>query len=224
MLRAMRKHARYFYVLFFIIIITFVFWGVGTVDKTGNVVNVVEVGPYKITVEEYWKAYDRIFRLYKEVYKDAFDEKMVKEMNLKEKVLDSLIDERVLLVAAKDTGITVSNEELQDSISHEPAFMQNGAFSKDVYLNRLRLSRITPEVYESLKRQELTVDKMKRLIELSADVTTIDAELPQTAGSEQSINTIKQAMMSDKRGRAVKSFIEGYKKLIKIKIDRKLLE
>jgi len=224
MLRAMRKHARYFYVLFFIIIITFVFWGVGTVDKTGNVVNVAEVGPHKITVEEYWKAYDRIFRLYKEVYKDAFDEKMVKEMNLKEKVLDSLIDERVLLVAAKDTGITVSNEELQDSISHEPAFMQNGAFSKDVYLNRLRLSRITPEVYESLKRQELTVDKMKRLIELSADVTTIDAELPQTAGSEQSINTIKQAMMSDKRGRAVKSFIEGYKKLIKIKIDRKLLE
>jgi hypothetical protein len=224
MLKAMRKHARYFYVLFFIIIITFVFWGVGSVDKTDNVVNVAEVGPYKITVEEYWKAYDRVFRFYKEIYKDAFDEKMQKELNLKEKVLDSLIDEKVLLVAAKEAGITVSNEELQDSIAHEPAFLQNGAFSKDVYLNRLRLNRITPEVFESMKRQELTIEKMKRLIELSVDVTSIDAELPQTPGNEQSINAIKQAMMADKKGKAVKSFIEGYKKLIKMKIDKKLLE
>jgi len=224
MLKAMRKHARYFYVLFFIIIITFVFWGVGTNDQPGNAVNVAEVGPYKITLEEYGKAYDRIFRFYKEVYKDAFDEKMQKELNLKEKILDSLINEKVLLVAAKEAGINVTNEELQDSIAHEPAFMQNGAFSKDVYLNRLRLNRIEPEAFESMKRQELTVEKMKRLIELSADVTTIDAELPQTPGNEQSIDAIRQALMSDKKGKAVRSFIEGYKKLIKIKIDKKLID
>ena len=34
--------------------------------------------------------------------------------------------------------------------------MKNGVFDKEVYLNRLRLNRITPELFENIKRQELT--------------------------------------------------------------------
>ena len=222
MLKAMRKHAKYFYVLFFIIIITFVFWGVGTVDKTGNVEVIAEVGQHKITVEEYWKAYDRTFRFYKEVYKDTFNEKMQKD--LKEKVLDSLMNEKVLLIASKEAGISVSDEELQDSISGERAFLKNGVFDKDVYINRLRLNRITPEVFENMKRQELTFEKMRRLIELSVDATALDIQLPQPSGNEQAADMIRQAMMGDKKGKALKSFIEGYKKSLKIKINKKLIE
>jgi len=222
MLQAMRKHAKYFYVLFVIIIITFVFWGVGTVDKTGSVEVIAEVGQYKITVEEYWKAYDRALRFYKEVYKDAFDEKMQKD--LKEKVLDSLMDEKVLLIASKDAGISVSDGELQDSIAGEPAFLKNGVFDRDVYINRLRLNRITPEVFENMRRQELTLEKMRRLVELSVDATALDIQLPQPSGNEQAADMIRQAMMGDKKGKAVKSFIEGYKKSLKIKINQKLIE
>jgi peptidyl-prolyl cis-trans isomerase D len=222
MLQAMRKHAKYFYVLFVIIIITFVFWGVGTVDKTGSVEVIAEVGQHKITVEEYWKAYDRTFRFYKEVYKDTFNEKMQKD--LKEKVLDSLMDEKVLLIASKEAGISVSDEELQDSISGERAFLKNGVFDKDVYINRLRLNRITPEVFENMKRQELTYEKMRRLVELSVDATALDIQLPRPSGNEQAADMIRQAMMGDKKGKAVKSFIEGYKKSLKIKINKKLIE
>jgi hypothetical protein len=222
MLQAMRKHAKYFYVLFFIIIITFVFWGVGTVDKTGNVEVIAEVGEHKITVEEYWKAYDRTFRFYKEVYKDAFNEKMQKD--LKEKIIDSLMDEKVLLIASKEAGISVSDEELQDSIAGERAFLKNGVFDKEVYINRLRLNRITPEVFENMKRQELIYEKMRRLVELSVDATAMDIQLPQPSGNEQAADMIRQAMMGDKKGKAVKSFIEGYKKSLKIKINKKLIE
>jgi len=222
MLKAMRKHAKYFYVLFVIIIITFVFWGVGTVDKTGSVEVIAEVGQHNITVEEYWKTYDRTFRFYKEVYKDAFNEKMQKD--LKEKVLDSLIDEKVLLIASKEAGISVSDEELQDSISGERAFLKNGVFDRDVYVNRLRLNRITPEIFENMKRQELTYEKMRRLVELSADATALDIQLPRPSGNEQAADMIRQAMMGDKKGKAVKSFIEGYKKSLKIKINQKLIE
>jgi peptidyl-prolyl cis-trans isomerase D len=222
MLQAMRKHAKYFYVLFVIIIITFVFWGVGTVDNTGSVEVIAEVGKHKITVEEYWKAYDSTFRFYKEVYKDALNEKM--QNDLKEKVLDSLMDEKVLLIASKEAGISVSDEELQDSISGERAFLNNGVFDKEVYINRLRLNRITPEVFENMKRQELTYEKMRRLVELSVDATALDIQLPQPSGNEQAADMIRQAMMGDKKGKAVKSFIEGYKKSLKIKINKKLLE
>jgi len=60
MLKIMRKHAKYFYVLFFIVIITFVFWGVGTVDKTGVIEIVAEVGPYKILADDYVSTYERM--------------------------------------------------------------------------------------------------------------------------------------------------------------------
>jgi peptidyl-prolyl cis-trans isomerase D len=223
MLKVMRKHARYFYVLFFIVILTFIFWGVGTVDKTGGTEIVAEVGNYKITAEEYWKTYDRIYRFYKEIYKDKFDEETEKKLNLKENVLDSMIDERVLLITAKDMGISVSDEELQESIAGEPAFMKNGVFDKEVYLNRLRLNRIAPEIFESAKRQELTLTKMIRFIELSVDVTYVDSNMSQTAGNEQMVKMLTQATLNDKREKAVKSYIEGLKKNIKIKTNKQLI-
>lgn len=223
MLKVMRKHAKYFYVLFFIVILSFIFWGVGPLDQNSGVELVAEVGKYKITAEDYWRTYDRIYRFYREIYKDQFDEEMEKKMNLKENVLDSMISERVLLIAAKDMGITASDEELQESIAREPAFMKNGVFDKEVYLNRLRLGRITPELFESVKRQELTVNKMKNLIELSVDVTDIDHQIPQTSGNEQVAKMLSQAMLSDKKAKAVKSYIESLKKQIKIKTNKQLI-
>src|SRR4030043_650766 len=217
MLKVMRKHAKYFYFLFFMIIISFIGWGVGTVDNTGGAEILAEVGKHKITTEEYWRTYDRIFRFYREIYKDKFDEEMEKKMNLKDNVLNSMINEQVLLIAAKEAGIDISDEELQESITHEPTFMKNGVFDKNVYLNRLRLNRMTPEAYESSKRQEVILNKMKHLIELSIDITDISSNVPQTSGNEQVVKTISEAMAKDMKEKAVKSYLEGLKKQKKTK-------
>jgi peptidyl-prolyl cis-trans isomerase D len=205
------------------VIISFVFWGIGTVDKTGTGNIIAEVGKYKITTEEYWRTYEGISRFYREIYKDRFDEEMEKKMNLKDNVLDSMINERVLLIAAKKAGIGVSDEELQESIINEPAFMRNGVFDKDVYLNRLRLNRITPEAYESSKRQELTLKKMRRLIELSVDVIDINLSLGQVSGDEQVVKMISESMLNNRKEKVVRSYIEGLKKQIKIRIHKQLI-
>lgn len=224
MLKTMRKHARYFYVLFFIIILTFIFWGVGTVDKTGGVEILAEVGKYKITTEEYWKTYDRIYRFYREIYKDQFDEEMEKKMNLKENVLNSMVNERVMLTAAQKAGITAGDEELQDEIAREPAFMKNGVFDKEIYLNRLRLNRITPEEFERSQRQELILSKMRRLVELSVDIPeSVALHLPQESSNEQAVKMIYQAKLNDIREKALNSYIEGLKKDIKIKINKQIV-
>lgn len=216
MLKMMRHHAKYFYVLFVLIIISFIFWGVGTVDQNDTTRIVAEVGKQQITGEEFWRTYDRALKFYRELYKEKFDEEMQKKLKLKENVLDTLIDSRVLLMAAEANGIRVSDEELQEAITNEPAFKRNGVFDKEIYLNTLRLSRITPEGYESLKRQELTNEKMRRLIELSADVPF--TELAGISADEQTLKAIKDSLINDAKTRAVKSYIEGLKKGIKIKI------
>ena len=221
MLKMMRHHAKYFYVLFFIVILSFLFWGVGTVDKTSSGGIVAEVGKNKITQEDYYRAYDNAFKFYKELYKEKFDEEMQKKLNLKDTVLDSLIGNKVLLLAAAENGIKVSDEELNHAIINEPAFMKNGVFDNQVYQNTLRLSRITPEAYESMKRQELTITRMTRLIELAANPPAID--LGSASADEQTFKALTEAMLNDAKDKAVKAYINGYKKSLKIKEYRQLI-
>ncbi len=217
MLRVMRKHAKYFYVLFFMVILSFIFWGVGTVDKSGDTNIVAEIGNYKIPAEEYGRSYDRIYRFYRDVYKEKFDDEMQKKLNLKEVVLNSLIDNRVLLIAARDNGITVSDEELNEAIKSEPAFMKNGVFDNEIYQNRLRLNRLTPEGYEAAKREELAAERMRRLIELAAPVPPDDLAKG-SAQDDQTAKSMREAMINSARSSAVKAYVDGLKKGLKIKI------
>ncbi len=221
MLKTMRHHARYFYVLFFIVILSFIFWGVGTVDKTDKGSIAAEVGNLKISSEEYWRAYDRTFGFYKDIYKEKFDEEMQKKLNLKENVLNTLIDNKVLLLAARKDGISVSDGELNEAIRNEPAFLKDGVFDRDVYQNRLRLNRLTPEAYESAKRQEMTINRMRRIIELGAALP--EAELAKLSGDEQSVKQIREAMLGSAREKALRSYVEGLKKGMKIKINKDVL-
>jgi peptidyl-prolyl cis-trans isomerase D len=222
MLQAMRQHARYFYVLFFIVILTFIFWGVGTVDNTSPNI-VAEVGKYKITGQEYWRAYDNTYRFYRDLYKDQFDEEMQNKLNLKDTVLDSLIESRVFLIAAEEAGITVSDEELHDAITHETIFMRDGVFDNSVYLQRLKLSRWTPESYEASKRQELTIIKMKRLIELSVMVP--ENELSSISADEETLKAIREAMINDAKAKTVKAYVDALKRKpgLTIKVYKELI-
>lgn len=216
MLKVMRHNAKYFYVLFFIVILSFLFWGVGTVDKGVKSDIVAEVGKYKITSQDYWQAYERIFRFYSELYKGKFDEEMQNKLRLKENVLSSLIENKVLLTAAKENGVTVSDEELTEAIQNDPAFMNNGVFDSTVYQNRLRLSRLTPEAYEFERKQALVVEKMKRLIELSAKVPE---NLPDVgSGDEQATKALRDEAISNERMKAVKAYVKGLEKEMKIKV------
>ena len=179
-------------------------------------------GNYKITAEDYWKVYDGVYQFYRELYKDKFNEEMEKNLKLKEKVLDQMVNERVLLITAQEEGIQTSDEELQDTIARDPAFMKNGFFDKGVYLNRLKLARMTPEVFENLKRQELTLNKMRRVIELAVDVTDMDSAALPASGNEQ-LAAINQTMLNDKKEKAVQAYVEGLKKQMKIKVNKQLI-
>jgi hypothetical protein len=215
MLKMMRTNAKYFYILFVVVILSFIFWGIGPKygGEEGDVV--AQVGPYKITTLEYWRAYNNTFKFYREFYKDKFDEDMQKKLNLKENVLNAMVDNRLLLLAATNNGMTVGDEELNRAIESEPAFMRDGVFDMNVYQNRLRLERITPEIYEASKRQELAIQKMRRLIELSVVVPAGD--LAKLQADEKNTQALK-ALLSTAKDNAVKSYLDGLRKEVEIKI------
>lgn len=213
MLNVMRRHAKYFYVLFVIVILTFMFWGVGTIDNS-TVQPLAEVGREKIATEEYWRAFDRVSNLYREIYKDKFDEEMQKK--LKQKVLESLIEERILIAAAQDAGIAVSDRELEDAITHDPTFTRDGAFNREIYLRTLELNRLTPTQYEAAKRQEIMLEKMRNLIASSVELTP--AESAKAGEGEMA----EQALEEKKRA-ALLSYVNGLKKKLSIKVNMELI-
>jgi peptidyl-prolyl cis-trans isomerase D len=213
MLKSMRKHAKYFYVLFVLVILSFIFWGVGGIDQPTSV-PVAVIGEDVITVQDYWNAYQRAVDLYRDIYKEDFDEE---KLNLKKSVLDSLVTEGVLYVAARQAGITVSDAELQEAIVNDPEFMRDGVFNRQIYLRTLELNRMTPRYYEDSRRRDIMREKMKRLIEGSVDLTP--PELEKVKGDD----TLKQILLESKRQAALASFIEGLKKQMRITVNEQLV-
>lgn len=220
MLKMMREHAKFFYIFFFIVILSFIFWGVGSVDKS-TAVPVVKIGKEQITLEDFWTAYDRARNFYKEVYKDKFNDELEKQLNIKQLVLDALINERVLFITAKKAGITVTDEELEDAIINDPAFLRDGRFNKDIYLRILDLNRMTPEFFESMKRKEITALKMRRLVGESVALTDVD--LKKSSGGEQPKTDVAQAMLFEMRDKVLKSYIEGMKNKMKIEVNQQII-
>lgn len=221
MLKSMRKHAKFFYVLFVMVILSFIFWGVGTVDQN-TTVTVAEIGKEKITVEEYWRAYERMRELYREVNKgQPLDEETEKKLKLKETVLNSLVEERVLLAAARELGIAVSDKELQDAIINNPRFMRDGIFRQDVYFRTLQLERQTPESFESSERQRLTLLKMAGIVWASVGASNV--ELKGLPGDDKQLDELRQSILLNMRGAAIKSYAEGLKQKMHVKVNMDLI-
>jgi len=221
MLKAMRHHAKYMYFLFFIVILSFIFWGVGTNDQSGNAQIVAEVGKHKISVQDYGRVYDNYYKFYRDLYKDKFDEEMQNKLNLKDKSIETLIGQAILLVAAEQNGITVSNSELKEAILNEPAFSRNGVFDSEIYQNTLRLSRLTTGIYEASKREELIIQKMSRLIQTATIIP--DTGFDNISADEQTKKMIRDAMTKDAEEKVLRSYIEGMKKKLNVKINTQLL-
>jgi len=215
----MREHAKYFYVLFVIVILSFIFWGVGRVgqDESNNQ-QLAKIGDRTITVEEYWRAYERMADLYRSVYPDDFDPEA---MNLKGIVLDKLVEDELLLVAARKAGITVTDSELQESIVNNPNFQSNGLFDKRVYENTLRLNRINPALYEESKREELLRDKMRHLIEGTVELSPDEEEA--LSGGDKSLASLRDSLLDTKRAQAVRAFLNGIKATVPITINQQLI-
>lgn len=164
MLRFMRKYATGWMIkgIFGLIIIVFIFWGVGGMrsgDKT-----VAEVGSHKVTMIEYQEARNKLYNMYRNILKDKLDENTLKALRLNEVAMNEIIDRQLLLQNAKKVGITVSDEEFLSRLNGIDAFKKDGKFNKKVYLEVLKLNGIEPGRFEESEREGMIGSKMMAII------------------------------------------------------------
>ncbi len=221
MLELMRSH-KFFSVFLlsaitFMIIITFVFWGIGPQDNSTTAI-IVQVEDEVITIDEYWRAYDSEYKRLRGIYPN---EEEIKKLNIGERVLDNLIDRMVLIVAAEKAGIRVTEDELQEEIMNIPYFQKDGIFVPDIYKRALKLNRLTPQVFEEQLRNDMVFTKMSRLIRETVELTVDEKEMVE-ALKEQNPQ-IAEAILASKGNQALKAHIEALKRRMKIRVNRELI-
>ena len=221
MLIFMRKHAKFFYVFFVIIIISFIFFYAGPIhDK--ETIAIIEIGDKKLYLTDYWRLHDNLRNYFQNTYQGQFTPEMEKTLKLKDKTIELMVANQLLLIAAEKYGFEVTDNELNDSIINDPAFKRDNVFKEEVYNRVLQLNRITVGAFETKRREELTIAKVRNFIGLSSGFVISDLPRELTADPKTMQSILPQILM-DSKEKALISYINSMKKTIPIKIRYEMI-
>jgi peptidyl-prolyl cis-trans isomerase D len=157
-----------------IIVIVFIFWGVGSF-RSHRLNVLTKVNGEDILMESYRLAHANMLDSYKQMFGGQIPEGFLDRIDIKQQVLNGLINETLIRQAASEMGILVSDIEIQNVILEIPAFKYNGVFDQRLYERSLRGARLTPAVFETQVRQRLLTDKLKALLNSGLAVTEAEA-------------------------------------------------
>jgi peptidyl-prolyl cis-trans isomerase D len=210
------------------IAVTFVvgmgWWGFG--GQSGNVV--ASVGDLTVSRDEFKRAYENTYRVYKEKVPGEF-----KDETIKQYVVEQLVENNLWLIVAKEMGMTVSNDELRDVITKIPDFQRNGTFDSEIYRRVLAINHMTPSVFEAMEMKDILTIKAKMVVRDAVALTPSELAEAQalmvrqpesdpakaTAARDRAV----QDMLFQKQQRALTAYTEALKARLPIKIHRELL-
>lgn len=176
MLDFMRRKAQSTYIqaTILIIVLVFVFWGVGTSQKGGPDA-IATVNGQKISAQQYQRNYNQTIGRYQEQFGGTLPSGLLEALNLKAQVLNQMIQELVMQQGAKEAGLIVGSDEVRKVIQGMDAFREEGIFKLDRYKTLLASSRMTTADFENNVRNDLLQRKI--LAHLSRFARISDGEL-----------------------------------------------
>ena len=144
MLTSIGKFSKSFFVklLVGIIILPFVFWGMGDVFRGGNQNVIASIDSEKISTQEF---VDYLRRL--NLTEDQI--KNLPKTDLIEKILSEYIGKKVMNLEIKKLGITVNDNSLRMIIKNDELFFKDNKFSRTEYEKFLLKSGITAPLFEA---------------------------------------------------------------------------
>ncbi|TAL73435.1 MAG: peptidylprolyl isomerase [Rhodanobacter sp.] len=138
---------------------------------------VAKVGKQEISQQDFQDRMNQLRQQLSEEQGDNFDADAFEKAATKQKVLDGMIDQQLLLKANEDWGIRVPDEAVRDYIAAIPAFQLNGHFDATTYQNLLAQQRKTPEMFQRDVRSTLATQALPNAIDAGTIIT--DAEVDQ---------------------------------------------
>ena len=165
MLATISKHTKSLFVkiLVGIIILPFVFWGMGDVFRGGNQNIIATINDEKISTKDFMDYLARLNIPDKE-------RQNLSKNNTLDKILEDYIGRKVIQLEVKNFGIKVNDKSLKNIIINNKLFFKNDKFSRTAYEKFLLENSITAPAYESILVGQ---EKKRQLLDfLSKGVST----------------------------------------------------
>ncbi|MBA3003890.1 MAG: peptidylprolyl isomerase [Desulfurivibrio sp.] len=176
MLDFMRRKAQSTYIqaIILIIVLVFVFWGVGT-SQQGGPDAIATVNDQSLSLQQYQKTYNQTINRYQEQFGSTMPPGLLEALNLKQQVLNQMIQEVVMYQGAKEAGLIVGSDEVRKVIQGMDAFREEGIFKLDRYKKLLASSKMSTADFEDSVRNDILQKKI--LTHLSRFARISDSEL-----------------------------------------------
>nr|WP_320116835.1 SurA N-terminal domain-containing protein [uncultured Desulfuromonas sp.] len=165
-------------VVFWVIIATFIgtiflVWGKGR-DQQRDITVAAQVNGTDISFEQFRTTYSNMYNLYHNLYGQNFTPELEKQLQLTRQSINLLIDQALLLEEAERMHLSISDDELVQTIAEVPAFQVDGVFNKEQYISVLSYQRMTPELFEQMQKQQMLVNLTQAQIRSEAVVSDED--------------------------------------------------
>ena len=184
MLTSIGKFSKSFFIklLVGIIILPFIFWGMGDVFRGGNQNVIATVDSEKISTQEFVN-YLRRLNLNDDQIKN------LSKTDLMEKILSEYIGKKVMSLEIEKLGIEVNDNSLRDIIKNDKMFFKEEKFSRTEYEKFLIKSGLTaPQFEANIAEQE---KRRQFLSALSGGIVIPESLVIKEFGKENQIKTIQ---------------------------------
>lgn len=160
MLEAIRERQQSWIAKLILALITvpFALWGVDSyLKQAGSSVAVAKVNGEPITVQQFSKALQNL----RDSMKENADPNFLDNPEVRQAILDKLINARLLAAEVKRGGYMISDEQLSKIIVSMPEFQKDGQFSQELYDQVLTANGMTPSRFESSMRGDLLTQQVR---------------------------------------------------------------
>ena len=166
LLNLMRKHARNWLmkIILGIIVVVFVFY-FGSMGGKQRTERIAMIDGKPIVYVDFQREYQNLLDMYRQRLGQGLTEEMLKALNLKQKTLDNLVNQAIILKKAEEMDIRVTDEDVKAAILSYPAFQVNGVFNERIYEQTLRTNKMSPEEFEDIQKKMLITIKVENLIQ-----------------------------------------------------------
>lgn len=155
------KHKRWIQLLLGLVAVSFTLWGVENYQRMGAAGGeVATVSGEKITRQEVSDLMRQQQDRLRQMLGKNFDPAMLESPGMRAELLEGLINQRLLTQYAVGSHMLASDDLLREIISAQPAFQENGRFSRPVYERLLQAQNMTPTSFENSLRRDLLTSQV----------------------------------------------------------------
>ena len=144
-----------------LIAIPFAFWGVDSYfQNSDSDIIVAEVDGTEISLATYRNVMQQQQNRMRQILGAQFDPEMFDRAEIKQAVLENLIQDQVEARAARAWGFQISDELLRQTIAGIPELQRNGRFDADLYRRVLAQQGMSEAQFEANLRQDMAQQLM----------------------------------------------------------------